>query len=642
MKKLNKIFECIFPIIPVIVTFWLYKPVLKAHFNWEDATFLGDATKVLTSGNLKYVFIPWYGGYARILWQFISVIFFNFFGYNATPFFVLILVLHLSNIILTYILAIKLTNLKFIAFFSSFLYGIYQINSSSISWISSGIKDIPMTTFFLLSLMFYILFREKGNKRFFIASILFFFLSFSSEFKAILSPFVIIAYDLIFYPQRLSKFKNLVKQFFPYFTIILLLASTFYSSTLRMISSEKNFGFLKTFLASLPVYFLPFSRIFWLKVYSDAHLLTDKLTDEAFLLLLGCILLFIFLTFLLFLKIKKEQEKSKVLLFLLSGIFINYFPVLMTVFTNHHSSWNVITVHWRYFFIDSPLGAILVAALFTWSNNSIYNLGKNIINKLSFLNRIFTLRLLPLVILSTILYLHISSNKILLYGYFLNWTFKAKNIFLTIKQNYPVLPKETVFVIEGTDNETKYPFYQHRYLFENIFALYANPNNPNYLEQQKSLFFNPDEHSDRNLKRILYYTNIKDFLVGNHRHLYKDAENITFISPTIPWGLPAYDRLFLGAIQGNYDPDKIIDFEFDDNGLIKNITEERRKEVKDFLNYFCFDNGVKKCLLKFKKITNPSIVKSMGIFSVEGKQIIEKLINSPLGKIPEIEILELN
>lgn len=641
-EKISKILILLLPLFPILITFWIYKPVLTAHFNWEDTMLLGDGAKTLTAGNIKYIFCPWGGGYARLFWQWISVVNFYLFGYNATPFFVLILFFHLANVLLTYLLAIKLTKSKFIAFFSSFLYGVYQINSSSIVWISSGTKDLPMTTFFLLSLLFFIFYREHGKKILLFGSYLAFAFSFASEFKAIASPFLLLAYEVIFYCKKNKSIKRKIIEFFPFLLIIFLLSITFYSGVFKMISSYRDWSFWQTFIAGLPLYLLPISKIFWLRVYTDAHGLTSGQSDELFLKEFGWIIFISIAIFCLVSLVKKERGKIKLIFFFLSGILINFFPVMLTVFSKHHTLWAVVTVHWRYFLIVSPLGAILLASAVTWTNDLIYNLIKTVRKKLSLSCFLLRARVCPFLFLGLLVYLFVSSDQELLQKNFLNWTYLSKNNFMIIKQTYPVLSKETVFVVEGTDNETRFPFFQHRYLFENVFALFANPNNPNYLIEQKNMAFNPNEGSDRTLKRLLYYTNIKDFLVGYHRHLYKEGSEITFISPTTPWGFSAHDRLFLGAIYGYYDPEKIIDFMFLENGSVVNVTEERKKEVNAFLHYFCFDKGVKKCYSKpIKLIKDPLVEKTFDSFSETGKRIVEFLIKTPPGKVPEIEEVKI-
>lgn len=582
---------------------------------------LGDAAKTLTRGNLFYVFTPWNGHYSRLFWQPATVIFYKIFGYNAAPFYTLMLLFHLLNILLTFQIAQKLTRSKFIAFFSSFLYGVYQINLETVAWISSGMKDLPMTTFFLLSFFSFITFFDKKKKLFLLLSYIFFALSLGSEFKALLIPLVFFTYEFIVLKYRLN-----FKKYLPFVFIAIILILFFYNQTPKLFSGTKNWkGFLLAFPASLSFYLLPISRIFWSKIFVNAHL-SLNLPDELYLKIAGLFVFGFLIASVIFLKLKNEKNCCLILLFLLAGILINYLPVMSTVLSNYHSFWNVLTTHWRYFTLSSPLAAILITSSIVWVNEKLF----------------FKIPILPFLLFSIFIFFHIEFNRVILFNYHLKWKIPAKNIFQQIKLESTLLKKETIFVVEGTDIETTFPYFQHRYLFENIFALYARPNNSDYLTEQKNLSLNPNEGSDRSLKRVLYYTNIKDFLVGNHRHIYAEGENNNFITPTLSWSLPAYDRLFLGAVYGDYNPENLVDFKFLENGSIVNVTEERKKEVKKFLSYFCFENGNKKCNSKNKLINTEKDIKStMGSFSKTGGEIIEYLIKLPPGPFPNVEKIEV-
>lgn len=636
MENLKKKFYLLLIFIPIIIVFGLYHSVLNCHFGWEDTMLLGDAAKTLTSGNLKYIFFPWNGYYSRLFWQPTAVIFYKVFGYTAAPFYALVLLFHLSNVFLTFKIAQKTTKSIFIAFFSSLLYGVYQVNLEPIAWISSGTKDLAMTTFFLFSLFFFMKFLDQKLKiNFYLfLSYLFFALSFSSEFKAILIPLVFFSYELLAGKNKfnLKKLPGQILKYIPYFLIIFFLLLAFYNQTPKLFSGFKKIDFFISFPAALSLYVLPLSRIFWTKIFVNAHLVLN-LSDEQYLKNLGMFILGSIIVLIFFLWIRKERLRSLLLLFFLSGVFLNFLPVMTTVLSGYHTLWVVTTAQWRYFTLSSPLAAILVTSSFFWANEEIYK----IIKKVKFLPIVFKIPFFPALFLSLFIFFHIEFDRIILFNYHLKWKIPAKNIFWQIKEAYPILAKETIFVIEGTDKETTFPYFQHRYLFENIFSLYANPNNPNYADEQKRLLFGLAEGSDRTLKRILYYTNMKDFLVGNHRHLYQEVEDITFISPTLSWALPAFDRLFLGAIYGYYNPEKVIDFKFSEDGSLANVTDKRKKEIKEFLNYFCFDQGTKKCFSKSTKNIPDFLVKdTISSFSTTGKLIMEFLIKNPPGILPKI------
>ncbi len=613
MKKRKGFIPLLGVIIPILLVGWLYHETIGAHFNWEDAMVVGDAAKALTKGNFRYLFTPWYGGYARLFWQLLTTLFYKLFGYNATPFYLFSYTLHLLNVFLTYVLALKLTKSKLVAFFSSLLYGVGQVNYSVLTWISAGIKDLPMTTFFLVSFYFFLNFFDSQNqKKSFSLSLglsyVFFALSLSCEFKAICLPAIFVAYELLGGQKSRFSLRQKIFSLLPYFLIEFLFLTTFYKQTFGLFSPTRNWSSWQTFIASLPLYLMPLSRIFWLKIYTNAHGLTTNHSDELFLKEFGAFIFISSLIFLVFLWLRKNIRRLSVLSFLLLAVFFSYLPVIMLVFSGHHTLWGAITVHWRYFTLASPLAAIFFAALFFWAVPS----------KLS---------LLPSAFLSVLIFFFIQSDRIILQGFFLNWTTAAKARFQEIKKAYPSFPPNSALIIEGTDQEGLFPFFQNRYLYDNLFALYAKPNNPDFLKEQQSLPLNPNEGSSRTYKRLLYYTNLKDILVGKVYDVYRsDEDNRLTALAELPWPIPSHDKLFLYLIYGLYDKEKIYVFTFDREGKISDITQERRKEAEIFLDYFYFRSS-----------TSPEINQIMASFSPLGRDIITYLIKNRARPLPPIE-----
>ncbi len=649
MKKRAEFLPLLGLIVPLLTVGWLYRQTVGAHFNWEDAMVVGDAAKALTRGNLAYLFTPWYGGYARLFWQFLTTLFYKFFGYNAAPFYLFSLSLHLLNVFLTYILALKLTNSKPAAFFSSFLYGVGQVNLSVLTWISAGIKDLPMTTFFLIS--FYFFLNSQNRKKPFSSlpiylSYFFFALSLSCEFKAICIPAVFVAYEILCGKRiSASRLRQKVFSLLPYFLVEFVFLITFYKQTFGLFSPSHNWSSWQTFIASLPLYLLPLSRIFWLKVYTNAHGLTANHSDELYLKEFGAFIFILSVFFLILLLLRKKIKRFSILSFLLLAVFLNFLPVVMLVFSNHHTLWAAITVHWRYFTLPSPLAAIFFASLFFWANEEIYGILKPI---KSIFFRIFLiplkLSLPPLALISILIFFFIQSDKALLDGSLMNWTRAAKSRLLFIRRTYPVFPPNSALIIEGTDKEELFPFFQNRYLYDNLFALYANPNNPNFIGEQQSLPLNPNEGSSRSYNRLLYYTNLKDILVGKIYHFYRsDKDNQPTAVAELPWLIPAHDRLFLYLIYGFYDKDKIFVFAFDQQGQISDVTGDRRKEADSLLKYFCFNKGRKECYSRAKKGLPPpkEITQILSSFSPLGRKIITYLIQSKAGPLPPLEKIPL-
>jgi len=649
MKTKKSKHEYLWVLIPLLIVSWLYFPVLKAHFNYEDAMFLGDAAKVLSPGNLKYIFLPWHGQYARFFRQPVFVLFYKIFGYTATPYFFLALTFHLGIVWLTYKLAFRISGSRLVSFFASLLYGLYQVNFEPMIWLSSGIKELPMTLFFMLSLWFWDLYLKKKETVPQVLSYLFFFFSLSCEFKAFLIPMVLFAWDFFLYSPPTLTPKKLLERLLKYLPLIgieLFWMLTFYKGTFGLFQGTKNWEFLLTFPASLPFYFLPTNRVFWVKIYTNAWGLTANHTDQRFITELGFLIIFYFfilLFFLIILKKNKGDNRFKKLLFLMAGFVLNYLPVALMVLSGYHNLWQIVAVHWRYYNLASPLAAILVSSSLFWLNELIVQLIEKRFKRVKFLIVPFRFQILPLIFLITSCLFYLEYNNFMLHDFFLNWNLPAKKMFFKIKEIIPDFPKETVLVIEGAEDQSKKLFFEYRYLFENIFAMYASPNNPNYLTEIQILPFDPREMFMRKLTRLKYYTNLKDFLVGNYWHIYQGAGEISWMSLNLPWPLSAYDRLFLGSAYGFYEPDRVCVLKIDEQGEVTDLTSQRRIELKSFLNYFCLEKGLKTCSSKNTKNINNSVVEEVfKSLSSEGQKIFTFILDSKEKRLPDIYNLKLN
>jgi hypothetical protein len=643
----NKVSGVIIVITAMFIVFWLYKDILQAHFNMEDAMFLGTSAKVLTKGNLKYLFLPWHGNYARFFRQPVSVFLYWFFGYNATPYFALSLLFHLTNVILIYILTIRLTGSKIIAFFSSLLYGISQVNLECLIWISAGNKDLPMTTFFLASLILFDQYLVKKKPKYLNLSYLFFFLCFSCEFKAVTVPLVFVLWEIIKDNKKQFKDKlklKYLKKYFVYLFIEVFWILTFYRGTISIFSGAKNINFWQTYFASLPFYFLPTNRVFWIKIYTNAWALTRGQTDELYLKEFGLVIILFILCSSVYLWKRNKTDKTKKLIFLLVSVLVIYLPVVLMVLSKFYSLWEIVAVHWRYFTLASSLASILVVSIIFWVTREILDNLKELFPKLkALISFLLKTQIIPITILIIISIFHFEYNRFMLNDFFLEWSLTAKNVFSQIKEKIPLFPKESVLCIEGVEDELRRPFFDYRYLFENIFAMYAQPNNPNYQKEVQSLNFDTKEMFMRRLDRLTYYTNLKDFLVGNYWHIYQKGSEITWMSLNLPLPLPAFDRLLLGSIYGFYDVDKIYVLKIGEDGLVTDLTFQRRREISSFLNYFCFKEGQKECLGKnTKTIINVLAEDSFSRLSNQTKKVIDNLLNTKGNQLPDLYGLKFN
>ena len=156
-------------------------------------------------------------------------------GTEAWSYLLLNLILHLINVILVfkfiYIISEKKTG---IAFLTALLFAIHPMHVESVAWVSER-KDVLYTLFFLLSLIQYWKYLQKGKQKNLWICFLFFVFSLLSKPAAIILPLVLLLLD--YWKQRSFNKKWIVEKI-PFF----LLAGLFAFITLKFQSETAITG----------------------------------------------------------------------------------------------------------------------------------------------------------------------------------------------------------------------------------------------------------------------------------------------------------------------------------------------------------------------------------------------------------------
>lgn len=132
------------------------------------------------------------------------------FGANETPFHILSLVLHITNVCLFFLIVYNLFNKK-VAAIASVLYAVHPLASEAILWISA-VNYLWNTLFLYISILLYLLYKKSGNKKYLISIFgLFAFLTISfSNFWILMTPFFLAGLDF-FLLQKNNSLKFLTK-----------------------------------------------------------------------------------------------------------------------------------------------------------------------------------------------------------------------------------------------------------------------------------------------------------------------------------------------------------------------------------------------------------------------------------------------
>ena len=206
------------------LTFIAFLPSLKNDFisTWDDDQFVTANLLIrqLSYTSLKAMFsTPVIGAYVPIpLLSF--AIEYHFFGLAPPPYHISNLLLHLGCTILVFYFfrLLKLNNLY--AALGALVFGIHPMHVESVAWITER-KDLLYGLFYLCSMIFYLLYIQKQNRRWRLISlsILFFILSLFSKIQAVVLPVSLLLID--YYLKRHFTFKVVLEKI-PFFILSLL------------------------------------------------------------------------------------------------------------------------------------------------------------------------------------------------------------------------------------------------------------------------------------------------------------------------------------------------------------------------------------------------------------------------------------
>ena len=203
----------------VIASVLVYFPILNNQLLdfWDDQwVVMNHYTEGgFTLHNIWRIFAEFYHGQYAPFNEMLYLILYNCFGgYNATAFHLASLVLHIANCCLVFLVVKKLLvlckrvkqeRIGVIAFITALIFCVHPLNVESVAWMSAS-KILVYALFYLLATYTFLLFVEKGKKRFYVYTLLLFVFSFFGKEQAVTFPvFMLLVYWLInrkFYTEK--------------------------------------------------------------------------------------------------------------------------------------------------------------------------------------------------------------------------------------------------------------------------------------------------------------------------------------------------------------------------------------------------------------------------------------------------------
>lgn len=206
--------------------------------------------------------------------------------------------------------------------FAGVLFATHPIHTEVVAWVA-GVMDLLFTLFFLLSLHFYLRWKEKGGRALYCYSVLSFFLSTLCKEPALVLPAVLVVYDYVF-DREPSKSRH-HKIYIPYGAVVALYLIFRLHADVGIVSTESRLRF--TFIQLLLNILVLFVQYLWklllpinLNVYYAFRPVMSPFSGNAVFAIIfavGFIGLFV-----------AAWNRNKEILFLLCLVTLSLLPVL--------------------------------------------------------------------------------------------------------------------------------------------------------------------------------------------------------------------------------------------------------------------------------------------------------------------------
>ncbi len=209
------------PGLVVILTLISYVNVFGYDFvNWDDDRYVTGNPYItkLNFENIKYFFTNYY----FVMYIPLSMVSYMFDDSifeltTAQIFHSHNIILHIFNSVLLYfvvLLIIKKIYPKravFFGFISALIFAVHPMHTQSVSWISER-KDVLHTFFYFIAIIFYMLYINKNELKYYLLLCFFFLLSLLSKTQAVTLPIVLILIDYLI--KRIDGTVDGIKQIF--------------------------------------------------------------------------------------------------------------------------------------------------------------------------------------------------------------------------------------------------------------------------------------------------------------------------------------------------------------------------------------------------------------------------------------------
>lgn len=166
--------------------------------TWDDDVYVTDNHFIrdITAENLVAIWTKSFNGSYLPLTLMSYMVDYAIGGYNPAVYHTINLLFHIINVVLVYVISVRLSNGSHLTgFVVALIFGIHPMHVESVAWIS-GRKDMVSGMFFLLSVIAYLNYIQQAQQKGLVLSFIFFTLALYSKITVVMLPFVLILLDI--------------------------------------------------------------------------------------------------------------------------------------------------------------------------------------------------------------------------------------------------------------------------------------------------------------------------------------------------------------------------------------------------------------------------------------------------------------
>lgn len=305
-----------------IMTIVLFSPSYSNYFTGDDFTWLRWAAQ--TRDNFLSYFTSSEGFFYRPGAKIYFLLMYKLFWLNQTFYHLTSIILHFGVSFLIFIVIGKILKRYLPAVFAAILFLVLSGHHESVFWISS--TGFLFTSFFaLLSLLFYILFKEKAKNVYLYLTITTIVLGLLFHELGIVAPLILIAYDFIYNYDFRTTFNKihlaLLAPLIPYLFLRIISQSHWFSGDYSYNLFKLPFNIVGNTLG----YFL--LNLLGTQSLSLYDILRNTLRENFIFALVGSLILIIFAGFIFRLLIRKLSfDEKKIVAFGLLFFLLSLIP----------------------------------------------------------------------------------------------------------------------------------------------------------------------------------------------------------------------------------------------------------------------------------------------------------------------------